>query len=77
MRILHISDIHVGANVSQSFAEMVIQAIKNSKKAGLDLAPDIMVATGDFTNKGLLSEFNQAKNEMMTIKKAFTSLKEC
>lgn len=77
MRILHISDIHVGANVSQSFAEMVIQAIKNSKKAGLDLVPDIMVATGDFTNKGLLSEFNQAKNEMMTIKKAFTSLKEC
>ena len=35
MRILHISDIHVGANVSQSFAEMVIRAINNSTKADL------------------------------------------
>lgn len=77
MRILHISDIHVGANVSQSFSEMVIRAINNSTKAGLDLVPDIMIATGKFADKCLLSEFNQAKNEMLTINKAFISLKEC
>lgn len=77
MRILHISDIHVGADVSKSFAEMVIYAINSSKKAGTNLVPDIMVITGDFTNKGLLSEFNQAKKEMLKIKKAFSSLKDC
>lgn len=77
MRILHISDIHAGADVNKSFAEMVIQAINSSKQAGLDLAPDIMVITGDFTNKGLLSEFNQARKEMLAIKRAFVSLKDC
>ena len=61
MRILHISDIHVGANASQSFAEMVIRAINNSTKAGLDLVPDIMIATGDFQTKAYLASLTRLK----------------
>ena len=62
---------------NRTMASMVIEAIKNAEEKGMHLQPDIIVITGDFTNRGLSSEFDNAKWEIMAIKQAFSSVKDC
>ena len=57
MIIAHISDLHLGPQfVPTSFK----QAVKEIKK----LKPDVVVASGDFTENGLLTEYRWAAREM-------------
>ena len=57
MLIAHISDLHLGPQfVPESFR----QAVKEIK----ELEPDVVVASGDFTENGLLREYREAAKEM-------------
>lgn len=82
MRILHISDIHM--NIEEkleedevSIVEKISDAIQGCENRGLNLCPDIIVVTGDFTTTATASEFELAfqqlknfyENEYFNIKK--------
>lgn len=82
MKILHISDIHMGTEEKMegdesSIVEKVADAIQGCEDRGLNLCPDIIVVTGDFTTTATASEFDQAfqqlkdfhENEYLKIKK--------
>lgn len=77
MKILHISDLHIGGEENKSSAEMIINAITKSKEKGTDLYPDLLVVTGDFTTKGLPGEFESARKYIADIKRAFPAIKDC
>ncbi len=77
MKILHISDIHMEAESQTSFIDSITEAFNNSSEDGLDLLPDIMLVTGDFTNKGLPREFEKAKEAMQKIKENITTINDC
>lgn len=69
MKILHISDLHITQNNNKPFANMIIETINNSSKPELNLSPDIILITGDFTNSALPVEFENAKKEIERIKR--------
>lgn len=70
MKILHISDIHVSTDEKRkaleedevSITEKIADAIQRCGDKGLDLWPDIIVVTGDFTTIATASEFEMAYN---------------
>ena len=54
-RIVHLSDLHVsGAHFLADLAESVVQSTN-------EIAPDIVVVTGDLTQNGSYPEFSSAK----------------
>lgn len=57
MLIAQISDLHLGPQFVQSSYDLAIKEIKNLK-------PDIVVASGDFTESGLLREFQLAAERL-------------
>lgn len=57
MIIAHISDLHLGP---QFLPASFKQAVKEIKK----LEPDVVVASGDFTENGLLAEYRAAAREL-------------
>ena len=82
MRILHISDIHMSTEEKLeedevSIVEKIADAIQGCKNRGLNLCPDIVVVTGDFTTTATATEFELAfqqlknfyENEYFKIKK--------
>lgn len=61
IKIVHLSDIHLGKKFMPKLAEKVIKKIN-------DISPDIVIGTGDFTTDGRFDEFCDAKNFLGKIK---------
>ena len=78
MKILHLSDIHMSAKEELGlFSGKVISALKDFPHQEGGLSPDILIVTGDFTNTGNMIEFDNAEKELVCVKKAFPSIKDC
>ena len=54
VRIVQISDIHVGAQFKEEIFDLAVEEIN-------ELKPSVIVATGDLTNEGLLKEYEKCK----------------
>ncbi|MDE1814436.1 MAG: metallophosphoesterase, partial [Thaumarchaeota archaeon] len=54
MKIVQISDIHVGAQFKEETFDIAVEEINQLK-------PSVIVATGDLTNEGLLKEYEKCK----------------
>lgn len=57
MLLVHISDLHCGPRLREDMVTQAIQEINN-------LAPDVVVVTGDLTEEGLAPQFRQAKSHL-------------
>ncbi len=55
MKIVQLSDIHVGSQFREEIFEKVIDEVNALK-------PDTVVITGDLTNEGLVSEYEKCKD---------------
>lgn len=77
MEILHISDLHIDVESGSEIAEKIIEAITSYSEENQSLSPEIMVITGDFTNKGSAIEFENAKKVIADIKSGIPSIKDC
>lgn len=60
-RIVHISDLHFGPEFQTSVFEQAVDEINN-------IEPDVLVASGDLTENGLVSQYRSAKRSLDTIK---------
>lgn len=58
MRIVQLSDIHVGGLFVQSIFDEVVNEVNNNLK------PDAVIVTGDLTDDGLLFQFEKARSEL-------------
>lgn len=58
MRIVQISDIHVGSYFRQDVFDTLVDEINSVIK------PDCIIITGDLTDEGLLFQFENAKNQI-------------
>lgn len=56
MKIVQISDVHVGAQFKEDVFDKAVSEIN-------DLKPSVIVATGDLTNEGLLKEYEKCKKK--------------
>jgi 3',5'-cyclic AMP phosphodiesterase CpdA len=52
--LIHISDLHFGPKFNQHLSELVLQDILATK-------PDLTIISGDFTMRGLVGEYEQAR----------------
>jgi 3',5'-cyclic-AMP phosphodiesterase len=57
MKIIQLSDIHVGSQFQESVFEKVLKEVN-------DLKPDTILITGDLTNEGLVSEYEKCKKHI-------------
>ena len=55
MRIIHLSDLHVGSQFLADKFETLVEEVN-------ELNPDVIVITGDLTNEGLLGEYKKCKS---------------
>jgi 3',5'-cyclic-AMP phosphodiesterase len=62
MRIVQISDLHIGGLFKQDAFDTMVEELNN------DLKPDVVIVSGDLTDDGLIFQFEQAKNEIKKIK---------
>ncbi|MGD1835595.1 MAG: metallophosphoesterase family protein [Nitrososphaeraceae archaeon] len=62
MRIVQLSDIHIGKYFQQEIFDILVDEINN------EINPDAVVITGDLTDDGLLEQFEQADNQIKNIK---------
>jgi 3',5'-cyclic AMP phosphodiesterase CpdA len=62
MRIVQISDLHVGGLFKQDVFDTLVDEINN------DLRPDIIIVSGDLTDDGLVFQFEQARREIQKLK---------
>lgn len=60
-RIAHISDIHCGPEFQREVFERAVDEIN-------DLEPDVLVASGDLTESGLIAQYRLAKQALDTLK---------
>ena len=60
MLIAQISDIHLGPQFVLSSYEQAVKEIR-------DLKPDVVVASGDFTESGLLGEYQRAAEKLQEL----------
>lgn len=56
MKIIQISDVHVGAQFKEEIFDQAVSEIN-------DLKPSVIVITGDLTNEGLLKEYEKCKQK--------------
>ena len=61
MRIVQISDLHVGSQFIESQFRMVAKEISN-------MSPDLVIVTGDLTNEGIQSEYKRCSELLSTIR---------
>jgi len=54
MLIIHVSDLHCGPRLKRDFLQKAIDEINS-------MGPDVVVVTGDLTEEGLVTEFQEAK----------------
>ena len=62
MRIVQLSDIHVGKYFQQEIFDILVDEINN------EINPDVVLITGDLTDDGLLEQFEIANNQIKKIK---------
>jgi Icc protein len=62
MRIVQISDLHVGGLFKQEAFDLLVDEVNN------DLKPDMVIISGDLTDDGLIFQFEQASNEIKKLK---------
>ena len=55
MKIVQISDLHVGSQFLQEKFDILVDEVN-------EINPDVIVITGDLTNEGLMSEYEQCKS---------------
>lgn len=77
MKILHISDIHLSSENKVSVSEKISDTLKKYIDEGYNINPEILLLTGDFTNKALMTEFANAQKEIEKIKKSIISIQHC
>ena len=58
MRIIQISDLHIGGLFKQETFDMLVKEIND------DLKPDVLIISGDLTDDGLYFQFEKAKREI-------------
>lgn len=61
MRIVQISDLHIGGLFRQDIFDTLVNEINN------DLKPDVVIISGDITDDGLIFQFEAAKKEIKKI----------
>jgi 3',5'-cyclic AMP phosphodiesterase CpdA len=61
MRLVQISDIHVGGLFVQKTFDAVVEEVN-------ELEPDAIIITGDLTDEGILPQFEKARNEINRFK---------
>lgn len=69
MKILHISDIHMNSDKEESddtilIADKIANALQECQNNGMNLWPEIVIVTGDFTATAAETEFEQAKQQL-------------
>jgi len=62
MRLVQISDLHIGGLFKQDAFDTLVDEVNN------DLKPDVIILSGDLTDDGLVFQFEQAKNEIRKLK---------
>lgn len=58
MRLIQISDLHIGGLFRQEVFDILVDEVNN------ELKPDVIIITGDLTDDGLVFQFEQAKQEI-------------
>jgi Icc protein len=58
MRIIQISDLHIGGLFKQSTFDTLVNEVNN------ELRPDLIIVSGDITDEGLIFQFELAKKEI-------------
>jgi 3',5'-cyclic AMP phosphodiesterase CpdA len=58
MRIVQLSDIHIGSYFNQDVFDIVVDEVNNQLK------PDAIIITGDLTDEGLLFQFERAHTQI-------------
>src|SRR4051812_22883973 len=62
MRIVQISDLHIGGLFKQDIFDILVDEINN------ELQPDVIIVSGDLTDDGLIFQFEQARREIQKFK---------
>src|SRR3954470_11036116 len=62
MRIIQISDLHIGGLFKQDAFDTLVDEINN------DLKPDVLIESGDLTDDGLVFQFEKARDELKKLK---------
>ena len=62
MRIIQISDLHIGGLFKQDAFDILVDEINN------DLKPDVLIVSGDLTDDGLVFQFEKARDELSKLK---------
>lgn len=62
MRIIQISDLHIGGLFKQDAFDILVEEINN------DLKPDVLIVSGDLTDDGLVFQFERARDELSKLK---------
>lgn len=58
MRIIQISDLHIGGLFKQSAFDKLVDEVNN------ELRPDLIIVSGDITDEGLIFQYEMAKKEI-------------
>lgn len=58
MRIIQISDMHIGGLFKQESFDTLVKEVNN------DLKPDVLIVTGDLTDEGVFFQFEKAQKEL-------------
>ena len=61
MKIVQLSDIHVGSQFREKVFDQVIKEVNQLK-------PDAIVITGDLTSEGLIQQYEKCKELVSTLK---------
>lgn len=61
MKIVQISDIHVGSQFREEVFDQVIDEVNN-------IRPSVIIVTGDLTNEGLMQEYEKCKAKIVKFK---------
>src|SRR5215510_1514729 len=61
MRIVQISDLHMGGLFKQSAFDTLVDELNN------DIKPDLLIVSGDLTDDGLIFQFEKAREEISRI----------
>ncbi|HXT83092.1 MAG TPA: metallophosphoesterase [Verrucomicrobiae bacterium] len=62
MRLVQISDLHIGGLFKQDTFDTMVNEINN------DFKPEIIIVSGDLTDDGLVFQFEQAQTELKKLK---------
>ena len=62
MRIVQISDLHIGGLFKQDAFDTMVDEVNN------ELKPDVIIVSGDLTDEGIIFQFEHARKELDKLK---------